>query len=119
MDQATIVGPSGDEFDGRIVVHAPDYTSPFETGSFPENASWVGAYDMAGNVREWTTSGVFSYPYDLDDGREPAGDVITDPERIVRGGSYNEGRDGAKLLPSVLWLWLLHAGYWCALRRTL
>lgn len=88
--------PNGDEFEGQYVIFAENATSPVAVGIWPENASWVGAYDMAGNVREWTTSGVYSYPYDPDDGREPAGDIVRDPERIVRGGSYLQGRDGVR-----------------------
>jgi formylglycine-generating enzyme required for sulfatase activity len=48
-------------------------------------ASWVGALDMSGNVREWTSSLYRDYPYDILDGRENEDDA----NRVVRGDSWN------------------------------
>lgn len=82
--------PFGDDFLPGFVVHASNATSPIDVGSFPENASWVGALDLAGNVREWVNTNWKEYPYEADDGREdgsPGGD------KVVRGGSYQSGRD--------------------------
>ena len=74
-------------------------TTPVER--YPRGASPYGVLDMAGNVREWTRSlwgqegeePDFEYPYDPQDGREnpEAGD---DVRRVVRGGSWNDGRYG-------------------------
>ena len=52
----------------------------------PAGVSWVGAYDLSGNVREWTSSLFMAYPYAATDGREDPNDV-TNP-RAVRGGSW-------------------------------
>jgi serine/threonine-protein kinase len=52
----------------------------------PQGASWVGAYDMSGNIREWTSSLFMPYPYRATDGRENPNNT-TDP-RAVRGGSW-------------------------------
>lgn len=54
-----------------------------------ESRSWVGAYDMAGNVWEWTLtvgSDNFKYPYNPGDGREELGDSAA--YRVIRGGSF-------------------------------
>lgn len=59
-------------------------------GSYPSGASPYGAQDMAGNVREWTSSADIEYPYDPKDGRE-------DPEepgpRVSRGGAFSSSGD--------------------------
>jgi formylglycine-generating enzyme required for sulfatase activity len=42
---------------------------------------------MAGNVREWTRSLLWNYPYDPKDGRE---DLEPGGERVMRGGAFEE-----------------------------
>lgn len=63
------------------------YSTLAAVGSFPENASWVGAYDLLGNVWEWTNSMYLGYPYDSSDGREdfPEPDAIIMETRVFRG----------------------------------
>jgi len=55
-------------------------------GSFPAGASWCGALDMAGNVREWCKDWYSSSYYQISPELNPRG-----PEsgtyRVVRGGS--------------------------------
>lgn len=63
------------------------YASVAPVARFPGGVSWVGAYDMAGNVAEWTSSHDMDYPYDATDGREDLTQINSD--RIIRGGSYN------------------------------
>ncbi len=61
-------------------------------------ASPFGAYDMVGNAWEWTADELRAYPggrlSDL-----PAGDL-----RVIRGGSYESGRDVATTTYRVGWL---------------
>lgn len=61
-----------------------EFVSPVR--SYPAGVSWIGAWDMSGNVWEWTSTIFMDYPYDANDGRENISDT-TSP-RILRGGSY-------------------------------
>lgn len=77
--------PWGDEFTSDFVNDDGDgLVAVYQYG---EAISWVGAYHMAGNAAEWTSSRMAGYPYDPADGREdpPAaeGDL-----RVVRGGAF-------------------------------
>ncbi len=87
--------PFGDEFQPGFVIHAQNANGAAEVGSQPEGASWVGAVDMIGNLREWTSSDFVEYPYFGDDGRE---DDPPDqfPQRTVRGGSFQTGDDNLR-----------------------
>lgn len=44
----------GDTFNSNLI-HYPDpqFTKTYPIGSISENVSWVGAFDMTGNVEEW------------------------------------------------------------------
>lgn len=84
--------PFGDQWLPGFVIHAANATSPVDVGTYPENASWVGALDMVGNVREWTSTGQASYPYDPTDGREDTSDR-GNAQRITRGGGFLSGKD--------------------------
>lgn len=67
------------------------YDTPAPVGNYANGASWVGAYDMAGNVWEWTRSiyntSRYPYPYDADDGRNDLTD--RNSQRVLRGSSWN------------------------------
>jgi iron(II)-dependent oxidoreductase len=67
-----------------------NHTAP--VGSRPGGVSWVGAYDMAGNVWEWVSSAYLPYPYQLGDGRED----LANPDlwRVYRGGLGSYLDDG-------------------------
>ncbi|MCB9437038.1 MAG: SUMF1/EgtB/PvdO family nonheme iron enzyme [Anaerolineales bacterium] len=82
--------PWGDEFvaeNAHFFGNANNQTAPI--GSYLMGVSWVGAYDMAGNVAEWVSSSYQPYPFDVNDGRENRNDVLS--ERVARGGSHSDG----------------------------
>jgi len=59
-------------------------------GSYPAGATPEGVFDLAGNINEWTSTIMRSYPYRADDGRETP-DILAD--RVVRGGAADTGAD--------------------------
>jgi formylglycine-generating enzyme required for sulfatase activity len=82
-----LVYPWGNSFDANKVVYggnSDDQTR--DVGSKPGGVSWVGAFDMTGNVWQWVSSLYRSYPYNATDGRESNVDV--DNLRVLRGGSW-------------------------------
>jgi len=94
------VFPWGDSFDGtrlnfcdvncdrnhRVREYNDGYTNTAPVGSYPEGASWCGALDMAGNVRDWVADWYGPYP---------SGPQVnpTGPESglwpVLRGGAYS------------------------------
>ena len=87
-----LVFPWGNEFDGNNIHYfqnAGNETAP--VGNYPSGASWVGGLDMAGNVREWTSSLYKDYPYVSDDERNlTANEQDVSGSVAVRGGSFIE-----------------------------
>jgi formylglycine-generating enzyme required for sulfatase activity len=78
------VFPWGNEF-GKSKANTPQYgkEDTMRVGSFEEGKSPYGAYDLAGNVFEWTADWYMAYP----------GNKHPDPNegeryRVVRGGSW-------------------------------
>ncbi len=82
----SLIYPWGNDFVAYNVVHYRNSGGQTaDVGGRAGGVSWVGAYDMGGNVWEWTSSGYAGYPYD-NDGRE------TDEGydfRVIRGGPFD------------------------------
>lgn len=99
--------PWGSEWEPMSVAGDSNILEPIAVNTLPEGRSWVGAYHMAGNVWEWTSTIygadyegngdlggigdiVYRYPYIETDGRE---NYTDDPSffRVIRGGAYPFG----------------------------
>ncbi|MDY6877068.1 MAG: SUMF1/EgtB/PvdO family nonheme iron enzyme [Chloroflexota bacterium] len=78
--------PWGNRFDaarantaeGRVLATTP-------VGVYPQGVGWLGLWDGAGNVWEWTSTLYQPYPYRADDGREC---LFASGRRVLRGGSW-------------------------------
>lgn len=82
----------GDEWDEDMLIWGrEDAQGTAHAGSVEAGASWVGAYDLLGNVWEWTStiydSERYPYPHDPADGRDTLLD--TDDVRVIRGGAWS------------------------------
>lgn len=80
--------PWGNEFVGDNFAHRGNSSQISEVDSYPDGVSWVGAFNMSGNVMEWTSTLHRPYPYDANDRRE----LLTEDgaPRVLRGGSFYE-----------------------------
>jgi formylglycine-generating enzyme required for sulfatase activity len=82
-----LIYPWGNSFDAESVVYNANFNDQADiVGSRPAGVSWVGSYDMIGNVWEWVSSASMYYEYDPTDGRENL--ELTDLERVIRGHSF-------------------------------
>lgn len=84
--------PWGNEFvEGNVVFSVNSGSQAAEVGSRLGGTSWVGAYDMSGNVWEWISTIYdqerFPYPYEQNDGRND-NQTDTTSERGHRGGEW-------------------------------
>ena len=62
------------------------YKMTTPVGSYPGGVSPYGAFDMAGNTWEWTSTKYASHPYLARDGRE---DLSDQTSKVLRGGSWS------------------------------
>lgn len=84
-----LVYPWGNNFITDNVVYSGNSNNQTaNVGSRPGGISWVGALDMSGNVREWTSSLYRDYPYNASDGRENNQSISTNNYLVLRGGSW-------------------------------
>lgn len=84
-----LVYPWGNFFYANNIANSEHGQTTTDVGSKPGGASWVGALDMSGNVKQWTTSLWTPYPYDKNDGRENNEDTQT--PRTLRGSGLWQG----------------------------
>ena len=84
----SLIYPWGDELiEDNLVFDRNTGANTAEVGSKPGGVSWVGAFDLSGNVFEWVSSAYARYPYDATDGREDLNDTTVD--RVYRGGNQS------------------------------
>lgn len=78
--------PWGNEFDDEITntFGSDEYTGSAPVGSFEEDVSPFGVYDMAGNVSEWTSGQYIAYEWS--DAVHPD---FNPKKQTIRGGSFN------------------------------
>lgn len=96
----SLIYPWGNELVPENLVYDKNMVNsnePEPVGSRPTGVSWVGAYDLSGNVWEWVNSVYKRYPYDPADGRENEDDLTV--KRLYRGGwlSYVDYGSGATM----------------------
>lgn len=102
----SLIFPWGNEFDGQRLnycdtncplledpAHDDGYADTSPVGTFPSGASWVGALDMAGNVREWVQD--WLGPYALEATVDPGGPQVGEL-KIPRGGSWYDTPDDVR-----------------------
>lgn len=63
-------------------------------GSFPRDRSAFGAFDMAGNVREWCLDEYDASYYSWSPSRDPFGPIEQEGLKVLRGGSWNDPGPG-------------------------
>jgi formylglycine-generating enzyme required for sulfatase activity len=81
----SLIYPWGNELiTDNLIFDQNSNNQTFDVASRPAGVSWVGAYDMSGNVYEWTNSIYRPYPYGEIDGREDASN--TTDQRVYRSG---------------------------------
>ncbi len=106
---AESIFPWGDAFDGKRlnfcdrscseVWRAIDYDDGYDqtapVRSFPTNASWCSACDMAGNVWEWVADWYDSEYYAHSRSDNPSGPE-TGRYKVMRGGAWNSDPNGVR-----------------------
>jgi len=81
--------PWGGTIDAGYANYSNNVGDTTVVGGYKKGVSYYGAYDMAGNLWEWTSSLYQDYPYDAEDGREL---ISSAGLRVLRGGSWRSIR---------------------------
>ena len=88
-------GPEGSEYpwgehvpNDSLLNYDSNELDTTEVGDYPEGASWVGALDMSGNVREWTADWYVADYYGSSPSENPLGPSSAE-YRVLRGGSWD------------------------------
>lgn len=94
--------------------HGDGYPDTAPVGSFSSGASWIGALDMAGNVREWVSDWYGRYPSAdvANPGGPEAGEL-----KITRGGAWYDTPDDVRSTNrggESLEYWRYNLGFRCA-----
>lgn len=87
---SNLIYPWGNDFSANNVAY--NGTTDRQTsiiGIRINGVSWVGAFDLSGNVWEWVSSLYYPYPYDIYD----EDNNYNTTNRVLRGGSWYDGQD--------------------------
>lgn len=91
--------PWGNELVDENVTHSENSIDPVVVTSHPAGVSWVGAFNLSGNIAEWTSSIYLPYPFSPEAQAETALHEEEDHDEpghdhsilyTVRGGSFSE-----------------------------
>jgi formylglycine-generating enzyme required for sulfatase activity len=75
------------DLDNKANTSENRYGKTRPVGSYEDGRSWIGAYDLAGNVYEWVADWYGDNYYQQQVTNDPAGPVSGE-ERVMRGGPW-------------------------------
>lgn len=75
------------DFDWKDRASNDGYGDVAPVGSYPDDVSWCGAHDLAGNVWEWIEDWYLYYE---------TGEAVSPGSRVLRGGTWHLGPDSAR-----------------------
>ncbi len=89
-----LIYPWGNDFNADYVIYSGNSNNQTASvGSKPSGASWVGAFDISGNVLEWVSTLYIKYPYPTPGSVEESDKWLvsndTTNARTWRGGSWH------------------------------
>jgi formylglycine-generating enzyme required for sulfatase activity len=83
-----LIFPWGNNLIYENLASANNTSTTYRVGSRPNNISWIGAYDMAGNAGEWVEGRLTPYDITSDEWVVWRNRSYFDVYRVIRGGSY-------------------------------
>lgn len=91
-----LIYPWGNTWDGsKANTYANNYGKTKPAGSYESGKSWVGAYDLAGNVWEWVADWYSNSYYQQQVKNDPKG-PSSGQYRVLRGGSWDHAQGVAR-----------------------